>query len=480
MEIFVLIFGVVSSAVVGFFWWTTRPQKTVNLTLGVLASFLIPLLIGAPIYAVWSGLVKQAEQTYYEFWGGYETATSAELQACVRDGNCRHTYDCDPYLVTRIEFYTDSEGNSQSRVVVDTEYHSCPYSAEETTYSIDTTLGLHNLGAYMTGDPFRERKAIPGGKMLEPPRVWSEAKARIDAGAPGGAFRSASYENYILASQSSILKHYSAAITDYRERKLLPKLPKDVYDLYRMDKTFFLGSQTLSEQEQESLAEDARYLGGAVGTALHGDPRFVFVPAWQIESSKDYSLTLMAYWQSEAMGKHAIAKNTIVVVVGTERGENETTVVKWVRAHTGMPLGNERLLQQLESGLVGETIDENFIGRPTFNPAKKEIVRSGGQVENILFGANKFERVSMKSVDDDDIGTGFEYLASEWELPVGHAVGIFVTAGLLSSAAMFLTWRFMWGRLVVPSGYRRNLTSRDPWWYDPLDALFTPTPKDKN
>lgn len=97
-----------------------------------------------------------------------------------------------------------------------TKWHDCPYSTQETSYYVSTTIGdTFTMGAnLMTGNPFRsyERKN-PGGQVTQPPAEWSAAKSRIESGSPGPVTAVKSYANYILASQNTLFKRYEGVET---------------------------------------------------------------------------------------------------------------------------------------------------------------------------------------------------------------------------------------------------------------------------
>lgn len=463
----------------------------VNLT-ALVAGTILSILITSPIYPIWSSVAKNDELTFKEFWNGSELLAEFSEQTCERDGYCENTYDCDPYPVTRIVSSTDSKGNTTTETVTDIHYHSCPYSVQETQYMVDTTLGNYLIGeAQMTGTPFRGSVNIPGGQVVTPPTLWSEAKARIDGGNPGGVTKLSEYKNYILASDATLFKEYSTFIDELEAEGLLPQPASSVRDIYKSDKAYFAGVKNIPASE---YVEDVQYLNAQVGSELRGDLHIVFVDAGKVNSPTDYANALKAYWTSELMGKHAIAKNAIVVIVGVgkyvapaiekapdstltesspvdaEEPLNEVVppsaelaipvgspVVEWARMFTGMPLGNEALAVQIQSDMQGLPIDENLIGRPKFNIESGTYTANSGVLHSILFGENKFTRVSMGSSDADDIGSGFSYLEAAWKPSTQSMVGMHVLAIILAGLAMSIT-------CVVAFSYREG--------EDPLRSLI--------
>jgi len=404
-----------------------------------LAAILIPL----PTYAVVMAVAKSDKQTYHEYYNGYEVAANTSVTSCTRDGSCSNEYNCDPYTVHYTERVKNSSGDGyHEEDRTRTEYHRCPYSTEETTYTVDTTLGGYTIAAnQMTGPEWRSRQ-IPGGRVTTPPKLWSDAKARIDAGTPGGTTQVNSYKNYILASENTVLKRYSDKIDDLKEKGLLPPIASGTQDFYKASKASFAGD--VLGIDKNAITNSLSDLNGAVGTELRGDVRLVFVDGDAVGSTEDYGNALIAYWQSPEAGRDALPKNTIVVIVGVEKHKssstdttqteaikNGTPVVGWAKAYTGMPMGNEALLRQLSGDLEGLPIDKNFVGSPSYNVATETIKHTNGAIESILFGENQFERVSMSAKDADDSGTGFTYLSDEWRPSTGVWVCYFSISAVL-------------------------------------------------
>lgn len=458
---FVLLFGV-ATGVLG--WFLYRFGILANLTAALLSGLLVAAIVGPATWGISTTIMKNEEQTFQEFWGGFETSATFSTQACERDGWCKNEYDCDPYTYTWTEVVSDGDGGTKMETKSEIRYHDCPYSTEETTYVIDTTLGGHTVGTYMTGPQYRADRGIPGGQVTEPPAVWSAAKARLDAGTPGAAFKQNSYKNFLHASETSILKHYSEDIEAYKADGLLLPIGKDLHSIYQMDKAQFPGNPSLNEATRQKLSTDAMYLSAALGTELQGDLRLVFVNGSKVRpaEAEKYGLSLMAYWQSKEMGKFSIPKNAVVVIVGVG-GTSANPTAPWARAYTGMPIGNERLAADIESTLTGAAIDENFLGAPTLLPGAENVTATNGLLEGSLFGPYKFERVSMTAADEGDIGSGFEYLGAGWEPDSGQQAFIY----FLSTVFAIL--------LLIPFGFLAAARYTGPRKYailvDPIGVL---------
>lgn len=427
-----------------------------NLT-ALLGAVVVGLLVPLPVYSISTAIAKSDQETFHEYWNGYETAATSDIVACYRDGRCHNTYSCDPYTVMETETYTDSEGHTKTRSVPKTKYHDCPYSKQETSYYVESTLGAYTIASnLMTGEQFRWGHSIPGGQVTKAPKLWSDAKKRIDAGAPGPVAKVNNYKNFILASQNSLLKKYSDEIKLYNSKGMLPAPAAGVVDNYHANKAYFVKTG-LSDKTKNALTTDVAYLNGAVGTSLQGDLHVVFVESSKVDNPTSYTNALTAYWQSKEFGRDALAKNALVVVFGVNSKTND---IAWTKSTTGMPFGNEALITQLESGFNEAKIDKSLIGRPTYDVKAAKVVHSDGKLEDALFGANKFVRVSMSGSDPSDKGSGFKYLSDEWEPDGGTMVVIYVVSSIL-----FL------GALAFGTYFSYNLrTERKP---DPVAVLFS-------
>lgn len=454
-----VIFYIILAAVVTAAAVVLVKLKSLHVTVFAVAA-LLALLAPLPVYSIATAVAKNDQQTFHEYWNGYETNAYTHVQECVRDGQCQNTYQCDPYTVWETETYVNSEGDLKTRTVQKTKYHSCPYSDEETSFYVDSTLKTFTIASnLMTGGQFRSGAGIPGGQVTEAPAEWTAAKARLDAGTPGGVTMVSDYKNYILGSERSLFKRYSDQIDELTADGLLPAPTSGVTGSYNAQKVHFVGD--LDDISRQDLVKDMQNLNGAVGTELRGDLHMVFVDTQAVSiSAEDYSNALLAYWQSkDAHGRDTIAKNAIIVVVGVEAYQTPevttevspsdsavvapeiviadgTPVASWVKAFTGMPVGNESLMTQFSSELKGEVIGDDFLGSPTYDVSAGTVKHTDGLVESILWGVNKFERVSMDATEEDDNGSGFAYLADEWKPDTGTMVVVYIISSILFLAVM--------------------------------------------
>lgn len=365
--------------------------------------------------------------TYEEFWNGEEVQAVWKKIQCDRDGAAAHTFRCDPYKV-RVSYdcsYYTGSGKDRRRVSRtcyrwETRYHSCPYVTEEWTFKVRTTLGDFTIAANNFPDnPENYRYTSPKG-YSEPapsnvprgvPAFWQQAKDRLDQNKPGPVTVRKEYQNLILASQHTILKKYSQDIERYKKENLFPAIRSDVRDFYLADRVYFVGVTPDARWQWH-----ASYFNGALGYELQGDLHLVLVDANKVANPDNYAAALSAYWQSPEMERNALSKNAILVVLATKDGKT----VDWARATTGMPRGNEAMLIEIRDALKGAPFDpRSILGVPrgeltNDNGATKVRIVHGpdqGALENVIWGANKFQRVRM---------TDYQYLAHEIEPSSGQ------------------------------------------------------------
>ncbi len=404
---------------------------------GIGAAIIIVVLAPSIGFLGWH-LSKAEVLRHHEYWNGWELVAYREDITCEEDGSCRYSYDCHPYLVyvSQTCSTTDSNGNTSSYECghYETRYHQCPYVDMETNFIIQTTLGDYTISAHRFPDnPQAHRwdrgEEIPDSVIASAetgiPQFWADAKRRIDSGWPGPVTARRDYDNYILASDHTILKQYSSDIERFQRQKLLPPVTSDVHDFYLADKVHFVG---WTPKDATAWQDALNRLNAALGVELQGDVQIVIIHSSVVDNDKDsYTFALKAYWQDKKVfGKDVMSKNGIGIVIGTTDG----TTVSWARAFTGMPLGNEHLLVALESGLKGQPLSPApLIGgiktstSAVNDPGKQEsriVVRSThwGAIASILWGdhdqSTRFTRISMGGKGDTGgHGSGFMYLKSE-------------------------------------------------------------------
>lgn len=391
----------------------------------------------APLVA-WIGMQIAISNnvTFNQYLNGYEQRTLWQKITCERDGSCEYDYDCDPYEVPvtyECNCYSDKNGEHCSTCTrMETRYHHCPYVTEEWTFVIQTSLDEYTIAAHVFPDHpdqhrWRSYEPVPQYIINQAgvgiPSFWASADTRIRAHRPGPVTKRGSYPNYILASDLTILKQYSNAIEELKKQNLLPNISIDVHDYYMANKVHFVGVRPEQNGTTEAQWQTTvMYFNEELGPKLYGDLHLVLVGDPKIVDRPDeYSQALKAYWQNRKVwNDNALMKNAIVVIVGTRDGKT----ISWVRATTGMPLGNESMIEYLDSINHGPLTPEFLLGNlpEQFHPDISKGPHIGldttGAIKRIVFGLDssdtKFRRVSMSGKSaNGGIGAGYLYLKNE-------------------------------------------------------------------
>mgnify|MGYP004496639981 CR=1 FL=1 len=459
---------------------------------GVIAAGLVVI---PSVFAVGTALSTADALTYEEFYNGVETdATVAEVECragtegqSIASGysNCSHSYNTGKSY-TFTETYTvevsdgcDSNGKNckshfEQRTRLVTAYIYNPYATKEYTYAITDSLG----GSYRFPETYVKDgegyggKAIPSTIPRGDPAEWTNARKRLDEGNPRPVTRLFRYDNYILASQDDLLKPFSENVERYLDEGILPDHTANIKSqpLYGFndsyaDKVSFVGVEVKDEQAwQESLMS----FNAALGSQLRGDLHLVLIDASLVDSATDYVNALKAYWLGEDFGRRAIAKNAIVVVVGVQG-----TTVEWGMASTGMPFGNEVMLQGIENFMPDTPLEPSqVIGSPrtVVTPASNEqdedelrvtLGETPGVLERIVLQDFPFQRACMECSDDEG-EIGYANLVDKIEpKPWQWAIMISIV-GVLALAWWFCAGLFdLFNWLPIPSSSRRSFDTTD-------------------
>lgn len=370
---------------------------------------------------------------YHEFWNGYEIEAVKDVIPCTRDGSCRYEYRCDPYTVTHTRSVSDGKGGFRTETYTTTEYHSCPYSTIEWAFSVKTTLGDFGIERTFPDNPveWRAGEGMQSGVRRGTPPFWQAAHDRIAANNPGPVTIRHDYDNYILASQSSILKKYSEAVETYADD--LPAPASRIRDFYYADKAYFVGMKPI-----EGWNDAVMRFNAAFGSNLQGDLHLVLVDTGVTKNPDEFVGALNAHWTGREFKRDALSKNALVVVLGTDG-----KTVQWSRAFTGMPVGNEALLADVRREMLGQSFDPSILGSPTGRITKGEVeieVDNGSNtLESLVWGRNAFERVCMTCREEG--GSGFGYLGSEVQPSSGQKWAI--------AAVAFFQSLLVWAALIA-------------------------------
>ena len=146
-------------------------------------------------------------------------------------------------------------------------------------------------------------------------------------------------------------------------------------------------------------------LNGYLGKQLQGDVHMVTVNSSDVKDKDRYSQAMFAYWKGHDLGKYALPKNSIAIVVGIKDGK-----IEWSRATGGLPVGNEGLFTDIKNNLVGVEFNvDKIIGIP--NGDGNNFKAGDGILAKTLWGEHKFKRPCMECIEEQS--DGYNYLKSD-------------------------------------------------------------------
>lgn len=471
--IFIVLVALITGGVLKFIFDRSQTGYTISWPELAIGGVVCALVIAWPVVHIGTKLAQANAATYKEYWSGYEAVAFTETYNCFKysdesfsGDSCAHHYDCDPYDVpkTRVVTYTDANGDTQTRIetYTETHWHHCPESKIERSYFVDTTLGEYTIAAHLLPPHPYEYEWDHDGRLpaylvasARVPAFWTAAKARIASGKPGPVSAIKPYKNYILASQKTILKKYSGSIDGYRKDGLMPDVATLLAPPYLGQKAYLVGAPV--GVKGAVWVDAVNRFNAAFGSDLQGDVHLLIVNANKVPLPDEWFGALNANWQSKKQKRNAIAKNTVIVALGTKDGKT----IAWVRASTGMPLGNEALLTQIQSDLKGQPLDPVIvIGDPVATITKvgkkwkATVIPGSGILASDAWGTNRFVRVCMTCKDASDNGIGYGYLSGEIQPSTGAKIGIVFVALILC----LLVWGAMLAIGPIPIG---NSTERN-------------------
>ena len=464
-----VIFFLVLAALIGGAVYAAKYTEfeTSNVRLGVLAA--VVLLLVAPLSVHVANNLSVAEQIggWNQFINGSIVEAGSTLHTCgYNQYNC-NTYQCDPYEVADINYTYDEKGNvTGSYVTYHTEYNDCPYVTEQIDYwvvskdfeTITTTID----SLVLTTDPQPWVRCSQDCQYGIPPwqrgpsQQWKDYRASLDAGVAPSVTRVNQYSNYILASTANTLRARSTDINKYRKKGLLPDHTAGIPDpvVRQLDANKF---QTLNLNGSVPNAEWNAALADfntMLGMEFQGDMHIVAIPANAVSDPNNYASALTAYWQSPKVGKWAIPKNAIVVVLGID---SDGTRIKWAEARTGMPHGNGGMLNAIENYLPGAMSIERVLGDNSGNISNGEVTYSpdtSAILPKIVAKDYPFARACMSKCDDKgDHGRGFISLENDVQPDLGFLSYLVI---LLISGAVFAGGLALCGLVLTTNTTKGN------------------------
>jgi hypothetical protein len=407
--------------------------------LGVITPIVMLLVI-----QIGSSMAKNEVLTYEEMRAGVEVSASEHVTHCI-DGhrgssdsagrsNCENAFTTSSYTDTYTydrsydcsTYTTDSKGNSVREPKTCHEdvqahiYH--PYATVEHSYSLKDSFGRKYdfPGVYLDENPVpASSRAIPMNIKRGPPADWADAKAHLDTKNPRSVKKMFPYDNIILAVKDPGTVTFSVDVPGYLKAGLLPDhtaniLKNPVYGKSRpvTKQVMFVGLKVANEDVWQ---DTSMQYNAALGLTKQGDLHVVVVNSQSVPAAQSVSYlnALKAYWLGSHFGKRALAKNGVILVLGSDGAQ-----IQWAQASTGMPFGNELMLATLRDELAGQPLDPHVLfGSPhtVVTPATKKgekdkvtltLSQPRGILERIMFEEVPFKRSCMEHCEKGEVGFG--------------------------------------------------------------------------
>ena len=440
-------------------------------------SFVLAAIVAPSASAIGTQLSVSEQLQYEQFVNGVETQTIDAVTVCTEgyassssastgQSNCAYSYISGYYhwywTETITSCTTDSKGNQSCTTSYVTHTETAPietpYASREHHYTINSWMYDGKDGqmaytfprAYLDAKPERYRgsnREIPDNLPKGAPADWLDAKSRLDASDPRAVTKIGTYKNYILASKDDVLKTYGPRLDEYKAAGLLPDHTANINgnpitgpSESQADKISFVG---VNVPDKDAWQKSVMRFNAALGTKLQGDLHVVLIDAATVpwNDAVPYTQSLKAYWQSDAFGRRAIAKNGIILVMGVDKATN---TVAWADATTGMPFGNETMIQFLRDNLPGKALEPaTLFGTPRtiVKGASAEVTHPApeGLVESIVFETAPFKRFSMSCDNENCIG--YKDLASKIQPTLGAKVWVVIGTIFISLILWVVTAR---------------------------------------
>jgi hypothetical protein len=464
----IIITGLVLfSVLVGGTLYVYKPKLKYVLTIVAMALVgFLGLGMGAAYSIGLNAAQTGAVSGYDQYLNGTVVAVPPPTQVvCTRDGSCVHTERCDKYVISYA--YTDKNGNYHPEV---DGYHQCPIATVEYTDYVKYStrpdgshqkilvIADHRFAANPVhwsewgGVDWTDSWGTPsfGDVPRGAPAVMAQWRRDIAAGNAPSITVQDTYDNYILASEGTILRAYSGDINKLLRLHLLPdhtaNMTNPIYGYLNAAKMQFV---CMPKPVNAAAWESAlMHFNSALGTHLQGDMHVLAIRSSCLSkagvSTEDALNAVQAYWLNE-LGKDAIAKNGIILLLGVD---DSGSTIQWAKAATGMPIGNNVMLQMLQSALA----NVSFSPAAVFGNTTATIVNvkgtltprytlGKGVVPNVVMVQQPFKRACMKCESASDKakgegGQGFVYLQTE--IPLAGTT--LVVTDILYVISMLILW----------------------------------------
>lgn len=386
------------------------------------------VLVTSAVFGIGSALSTADLLQHEQFANGVETEAIVTVEECFPGqpgtnassghSNCHYEYQTDQtyeytehYLIPITTCTSNGKTVTCSTIYVPaqrqvTAYIYNPYGAREYNYAITDSLGgqYDFPGPYVKDGESYQDNAMPADIPRGDPAEWVESQQRLNEGDPRAVTRLVNYDNYVLASQDGTYGDYTDEVEEYLKQDILPdhtaKISDDPLHGFNgaiADKVSFVGVGARANGPsdwQDSLMS----FNGALGSKYGGDLHLVFIDASLVDDPTMYLGALKAYWQSDDFGRRAIGANAIIVVAGVQNN-----VIQWAVASTGMPSGNDTMLQSIQRDLTDVPFtpaavlgSPKTVVSPDTAAVRVSLSETPGVLEKIILRNAPFEKPCME------------------------------------------------------------------------------------
>jgi hypothetical protein len=404
------------------------------------------------------------------FQNGVETAADVVVNECQPGmsggsassghSNCDYEYQTgETYTYTETYYVPvtkcDGDGHCtttvQSHTRIATGYIYNPYSTREYAYSIvDSLGGQYNFpGWYVrTGESYRDN-VVPAEIPRGDPQEWLDAKQRLDAGNPRPVTRLVGYDNYRLSTYNDLIKPYAKDMKRYLKEGILPDHTANIASdpTYGpidtlADKVSFVGVNVADEMVWQNAV---MVFNAALGSKFHGDLHMVIIDDSLVDNQDDYLNALKAYWLGNAFERRVIAKDVVIVVLGVSGSE-----ISWATASTGMPMGNESMLQGIANLLPGVSLTPSeVIGAPRTvigDEVTVTLSENKGILEQIMLSETPYKwscngcNDPKHAIDYSDMIVEIEPQTWQWAIMISFVGVLSLVWWFFAGANEFFNW----------------------------------------
>ena len=351
---------------------STQKKRLLSWITGVAAAMIV--LSGCSADQVKNSGKSEEAVKYQEYQNGFELEAKSYSTKCEVDGDCKHTYKCDRSTSVHMQY----TGNGNYISMPRTKHRSCPYTTQETTFTVETTMGERVYASNVPlGEPYRSNTVIPEEFTLKAPEEWIEAQRRLEQGEPRGitGYKETSTPPEV---DERLQEEYADDVSSLLADNLLPDMPKGFQGAYYAEK-----AHVIEYEPEHNFLRDIEHVNGALGMEGYDvDVHAVFIDESTGVDPDTYTNSLIAYWQSDTFETNKLADNALVIAIGVD---SDADTVVWARAAGNAIKENNAIKDAIQEELVEKPMDGNLFGKPSYNLEKEVVEPSEGIVENILW-----------------------------------------------------------------------------------------------